>query len=86
MAALNPWLFAADAMMILTIVVSFAILRGSAVRRLVALQLLTFFGAITIMLYAFAFARPDFSDLGIALALLGYGGTLAFAHVIERWL
>jgi multisubunit Na+/H+ antiporter MnhF subunit len=86
MAHLNAWLFAADAMMVIFIVGLFGILRGTAVLRLVALQILTFFAAVAIMLYAFAFNRPDFSDLGLALALLGFGGALAFAHVVERWL
>lgn len=72
--------------MVVLIVGLLGILRGSAMRRLVALQLLTFLASVTIMLYAFAFGRPDFSDLGLALALLGFGGTLAFAHVVERWL
>jgi multisubunit Na+/H+ antiporter MnhF subunit len=83
---MNAWLFSADAMVIIAIAGLLGILRGSAVRRLVTLQVLTFFGAVTIMLYAFAFQRPDFSDLGLALALLAFGGTLAFAHVLERWL
>lgn len=83
---MNPWLFSADAMMIVTIVGLLGILRGSAVRRLVTLQVLTFFGAVTIMLYAFAFQRPEFSDLGLTLALLAFGGALAFAHIVERWL
>ncbi len=83
---MNGWLFAADSMMVVSIVGLLGVLRGSAVRRLVALQLLTFFGALTIVLYAFAFERPDFADLGLVLALLAFGGALAFAHVVERWL
>lgn len=86
MAHLNAWLFAADAMLVLTICALVGLIGGTSVRRLVALQLVTFFAAVAMMLYAFAFARPDFADLGLALALLSFGGSLAFAHVLERWL
>ena len=83
---MNAWIFSADAMMVIVLAGLPAILSGSSVRRLVGLQVMTFLSAVTIMLYAFAFQRADFSDLGLGLALLGFGGSLAFAHVVERWL
>jgi multisubunit Na+/H+ antiporter MnhF subunit len=83
---MNPWLFAADGLMIITIVALVGVLRGSVMRRLVTLQIVTLFGAVALVLFAFAFQRPDFADLGIGLELLSFGGTLAFAHVVERWL
>ncbi len=86
MAHLNGWLFAADAMMALMLFALAGLVSGTSVRRMVALQLVTFFSAVAMMLYAFAFGRPDFADLGLALALLSFGGSLAFAHVLERWL
>lgn len=83
---MNPFHAGADGLMIVMLLGLLVLLRGSALRRMIALQLFTLFGAIVLVLLAVAYDRPDFCDLGIALGLLSFGGTLAYAHFFERWL
>lgn len=83
---MNLWLDAGNGMMIVMAIALVSILRDSAVRRIIALSIFTLFGSVALTLYAIAFERPGFADLGIALGILSFGGTLAFAHVYERWL
>lgn len=62
------------------------VLRGTAIRRIVAAQVFTFLGAVELVLLAIAYDRPDFCDLGIALGLLSFAATMAYARFFERWL
>lgn len=83
---MNPFVAGGDAMLAVLLVALIAILRDTAIRRMIAAQVLTLIGAVALMLFAIGYDRPDFCDLGIALGLLSFGGSLAFAHFFERWL
>jgi multisubunit Na+/H+ antiporter MnhF subunit len=41
---------------------------------------------LILLLIAEAMGREPFADLGLALALLSFGGGLAFARFLERWM
>ena len=86
MAHLNPFVLGGEAMLAVMLVTLAPILRDTAVRRIIAAQVLTLFGSIALMLFAIGFDRPDFCDLGLALGLLSFGGTLCYAQLLERWL
>jgi multisubunit Na+/H+ antiporter MnhF subunit len=62
------------------------IISGDSVRRLIALQLVGMLGATQLILLSIAFATEEFADLGVALALLSIGATIAYGHFLERWL
>jgi multisubunit Na+/H+ antiporter MnhF subunit len=38
------------------------------------------------VLLSIAFATEQYADVGIALALLSIGATVAYSHFLERWL
>jgi multisubunit Na+/H+ antiporter MnhF subunit len=39
-----------------------------------------------LVLLSIVFATEEFSDVGVALALLSIGATIAYGHFLERWL
>lgn len=52
--------------------------------RVVAIDLLNTLGIGIIATYAIASGQPAFLDVAIALALISFLGTVAFAYYIER--
>jgi multicomponent Na+:H+ antiporter subunit F len=77
---------AALSMSILLVPCAIACLRGSPVDRLVALEAAGVIVPLIFLLIAEALGRPSFADVGLALALLSFGGGLAFARFLERWM
>ena len=53
--------------------------------RLVGLEMAGVCESLVLLLLAEGFQRPLFYDLGLALALLSFGGGLVFARFLERW-
>jgi multisubunit Na+/H+ antiporter MnhF subunit len=62
------------------------IVSADSVRRLVALQLVGMLGSTQLVLLSIAFATEEYADVGVALALLSIGATIAYGHFLERWL
>ncbi len=60
--------------------------RGALASRLVAVQLASTLTSGVLVLMTFAFDQSAFTDLPLALALLGLTGTLLMAVFVERWL
>jgi len=56
----------------------------SVADRVVALDLIGVLSVSIIILYSVATERPVFLDAAIALALVSFAGTIAFARYIER--
>ena len=83
---MNMWLAALAALVPSLGVCAWHVLRGSAGERLVALELASSIGALMLVLTSIGFAQPSFIDLALALGVLGFMGTLVFAHFLERWL
>ncbi len=83
---MNGWLIAAGAMLLCLIPCGIACLRGDAVNRLVALEAAGLIAPLTLLLAAEGFGRQPFTDLALALAALSFGGGLAFARFLERWM
>ncbi len=83
---MNPWLLAALGLAPALAGAVLVAARGSLAQRISALP---FAGAITVLmllLLAVAFDQSSFQDLALTLALVGYPGTLIYAHFVERWL
>jgi multicomponent Na+:H+ antiporter subunit F len=83
---LTPWLVAAVALLCVLIPCGIAVFRGTAVERLVGLEMAGIVEAMLFITLAEAFHRPSTYDLAIAMALLAFGGGLVFARFLERWL
>lgn len=84
--AFNGMLFGTELLFIPMAVAFYVILAGDTVRRLIALQLAGMLAATQLVLLSIVFATEEFADLGVALALLSIGATLAYSHFLERWL
>ena len=83
---MNPWLAAAAFLLVRMIAPFILCARGDGISRLVGLEAGTVMAAAILLLLAIGFNRDPFTDLALALALLGFGGGLVFARFLERWL
>jgi len=91
MAAVSPgtfngMLFGAELLFLPLAAALWIVLRGDSVRRLIGLQLAGMLVATQLVLLSIVFATEEFADVGVTLALLSIGATLAYAHFLERWL
>lgn len=84
--AFNGMLFGAELLFLPMAIALYVILAGDSVRRLIALQLAGMLAATQLVLLSIVFATEEFADVGVALALLSIGATLAYSHFLERWL
>ncbi len=79
--------FAALLLMILSLVpCGIALMSGSLVMRLPALQLSGVLSVLSIMLVAQLYQQPSFYDLALALLILSFPGAIVFIRFVERWL
>lgn len=83
---MNPWLFAAAFLLLCLIAPFLLCARGDAMSRLVGLESAGVMATMILLMLAVGFNRDPFTDLPLALALLAFGGGLAFARFLERWL
>ena len=83
---MNPWLVTALFLFVCMIAPFLLCARGDAISRLVGLESGSTMAATILLLLAVGFNRDPFTDLALALALLGFGGGLVFARFLERWL
>lgn len=85
-AVFNGLLFGSELLFIPLAVVLWIVVSGDTMRRLIALQLAGMIVSTQLVLLSIVFATEEFADLGIALALLSIGATIAYTHFLERWL
>lgn len=85
-ATFNGLLFGTELLFIPMAVALWVIISGDTMRRLIALQLAGMLVATQLVLLSIAFATEEFADVGVALALLSIGATIAYGHFLERWL
>ncbi|MFL5309603.1 MAG: monovalent cation/H+ antiporter complex subunit F [Myxococcales bacterium] len=83
---MNAWLVAASGLSLSLVPCALTCLRGGPVHRLVGLEMAGVCESLVLLLLAEGFQRPLFYDLGLALALLTFGGGMVFARFLERWL
>lgn len=83
---MNVWLVCATVMLFCLVPCGIIVFRGSAMDRLVGLEMAGMVEALLLILLAQGFHRIPFYDLALALALLTFGGGLVFARFLERWL
>lgn len=83
---MSPWLAAALALVPPLVCAGIVAATRHSNDRLVALQLGSAITIFMLVLFAAGEDQPSFLDLALTLVLLGFPGTLAYAHVLERWL
>jgi len=86
MAGVNPFLFAAIAMILALILPAWIAFRASIPQRVVALQLASVTTALVLVCLSLGFRQPSFLDLAVALVVLSLPGTLVLTVCLERWL
>ena len=83
---MNVWLVGTAVMAVALVPALITALRGRLTDRLVGLELTGILLSQLLFLYAVGERRGAFVDIGLALALLAFGGGLVFARFLERWL
>jgi multicomponent Na+:H+ antiporter subunit F len=83
---MNIWLVGAVVMTVALIPAVVTTLRGRSTDRLVGLELVAILMSQMLFLYAVGEKRVPFVDVGVAVAMLAFGGGLVFARFLERWL
>jgi multisubunit Na+/H+ antiporter MnhF subunit len=83
---MNAWLLAAAVLLFGLIPCGIVSYRGSAMDRLVGLEMAGIVESLLLILLAQAMHNPNFYDLALAMSLLAFGGGLVFVRFLERWL
>lgn len=83
---MNVWLEAAALLLFALVPCGVVVFYGSAMRRLIGLEMAGMIISLLLVLLAEGMHRPPFYDLALAVALLSFGGGLVFARFLERWL
>jgi multicomponent Na+:H+ antiporter subunit F len=81
----NGWLAAATALLVVGVTPCLVgTLRGTAIERLIALELGGVLTTVDLLLLARGVGRTAYLDVALLLALLSLGGSLAFARFFGR--
>lgn len=83
---MNPWMWAALALLMALIPTGIVCFRGAVEDRLVGLEFAGVIVTLEMVLLIEGFHRPSFYDLPLTLALLSFGGGMVFARFVQRWL
>ena len=81
---MNEWLIAALVLLAAMLPLLVVCVVASAIDGLVALQVAGTNAALILFLVSQGNQRQGFADLAIVLALLSFGGSLAFSYFLER--
>ena len=79
------WLIAGAVLLAGAFPLLWVCLRGSILEALVALELAGTITTLVLLVIAEGTHRQPFFDLALVSALLSFGGGLAFARFLERW-
>jgi multicomponent Na+:H+ antiporter subunit F len=82
----NPWLVALAILLSALLPCAVASFRGTAIERLVALEMSGMVETMLLILLAEWMHQAILYDLALALAFLTFGSGLVFARFLERWL
>jgi multisubunit Na+/H+ antiporter MnhF subunit len=81
----NAWLLAAIVLQLGLLICGFVCLRCELVESIVAMEMSSIIGVMSIAVLAEAVGRPAWFDLALALALLSLPAGLLFLVFLERW-
>lgn len=83
---MNVWIVTAIVLLASLAICLVRCMRGTALDRLVGLELGGLIETEILLILGEVFHRPAFFDLALALALLALAGGLVFVHFLERWM
>jgi multisubunit Na+/H+ antiporter MnhF subunit len=83
---MNAWLLAATILLFGLIPCGIVAFRGTAMDRLVGLEMAGIVESLLLILLAQGMNNPNFYDLALAMSLLAFGGGMVFVRFLERWL
>jgi multisubunit Na+/H+ antiporter MnhF subunit len=81
---MNQWLVAATVLLVALLPCAALCIRGGVLDGLVGLELAGVITTVVLLLIAEGFQRQPFVDLALVFAVLQFGGSLAFARMLER--
>jgi multicomponent Na+:H+ antiporter subunit F len=79
------WLIAGTVLLAAVLPLLWVCLRRSVLEAVVALELAGTITTLVLLIIAEGTHREPFFDLAVVSALLSFGGGLAFARFLERW-
>jgi multicomponent Na+:H+ antiporter subunit F len=82
----NLWLWASVGMLMCVVPCGIASFRGSAIERLLGLEMMGVVATMFLLVMAEAMGNANFYDLGLTMALLAFGGGVVYTRFLERWL
>jgi len=80
----NVWLWIAAGLTLALVPLALVAVRGSAADGIVALELGGVLTAVALLLVSEGTNRQPFGDLALILAVVSFGGALAFVRFLER--
>ena len=80
---MNAWLIAATAMVFALVPCGIVCFRGTSMDRVIGLEMAGIIVCLILLLLAQGVNNPNFYDLGVAMALLAFGGGLVFVRFLE---
>jgi len=83
---MNLWLIAASILLLCLAPCLLSCIKGDPLHRLIALEAAGVIVGASLILIAEGLHQPSFMDLALAFVLVNFGGNLAFARLLERWL
>lgn len=83
---MNAWIISATVLLFGLVPLLVACFRGDPMDRLVGFEAVSMISVLILMLLTIGFQRVDLMDVALAAALLSFGGGLAYARFLERWL
>lgn len=83
---MNPWYWAAIALMLALVPCGWATFRGTTMERAVALDAVSTVVALLLLALSELLHRSILLDLALTVAVFTVAGGLVFARFLERWL
>lgn len=81
---MNGWLWAATALLVLPVIPALVVAStGSALDRLLGLELLSGALVLVLLLFAQGYGRSSYVDVSLVLAVLSFTGTLVFTRLLS---
>lgn len=82
---MDPWLWAVVVLQAGLLACGMISIRGKLNEAVVAMEMASLVGAISIALLAQGYGDPSYMDLALALSLMSFAGALLFLTYFERW-
>ena len=83
---MNAWMLAATVMLFALVPCGIISFKGSPMDRVVGLELTGIVASMLLLMLAEGMGNPNFYDVGLAMALLAFGGGMVFVRFMERYL